>query len=155
MDRGVTNKAMTAVGIVLCSMLLMAQNNNGQITYMYPIAFSCTNQPAVNTQATCSLAADASYRYVAACVGFSAGSTTAPALTQLTVVLRDGATGAGTILWNKVIVVTAAAAQNTQPHTVCGDLARPGTVNTAMTLEWSAGLTNLFEEVSLSAYKIK
>lgn len=149
-------KITTVLGIVLCAVLLMGTNeNNGNTIVMFPIATSCTSSPAAGSQATCSLPLDAAARWVADCVGFSAGSTTAPALTQLRVTLRDGATGAGTVIWQKVIIVTAAAAQNTQPHTPCGDITQPGTIGTAMTLEWSAGLANLFEEVSLSGHKIR
>ena len=148
-------RLVTVVGVVLCSLLLMAQSiDNGNTKIMYPVALSCTSSPAVSTRATCSIAADPSKRHVPTCVGFSAGSTTAPALTQLKVELRDGASGAGTVIWQKVVIITAAAAQNVQAHTVCGDITRPGTVNTAMTLEFTALLTSLFEEVSLSVYDI-
>ena len=51
------------------------------------------SQPAVSTQASASIAAGgAGIRHIAHMVCFSGGSTTAPALTNLQVNLRDGAT---------------------------------------------------------------
>lgn len=112
-------------------------------------------QPAVSTQASASKAAGgAGVRHVADCISFSAGSTTAPALTQLLVNLRDGATGAGTILLTKVIVISAATGQNTPPFQACG-LNAVGSAATAMTLEWSAGLTNLFQEATISGFDVQ
>jgi hypothetical protein len=106
--------------------------------------------PAVSTQASASIAA-AAVRHYADCVNFSAGSTTAPALTQMTVNLRDGATGAGTVLASWTVIIPASTGQNVLPFSVCG-LQLPGTLNTAMTLEFSAGLTNLFESASLTFF---
>jgi hypothetical protein len=91
---------------------------------------------------------------VADCISFSAGSTTAPALTALTVNLRDGATGAGTIIWTHEVIVANATGQNVPPFSTCG-LMLPGTTNTAMTLEFSALLTNLIQAVSISGLNIQ
>jgi hypothetical protein len=109
--------------------------------------------PAVSTLATASIAAVAGKQHVADCITFSAGSTTAPALTQLTVNLRDGASGAGTVLQSWTVVISGATGQNVAPFGLCG-LNLNGTTNTAMTLEFSALLTNLFENVSLSYFDI-
>lgn len=111
------------------------------------------SNPAVSTQATASLAAEAAVRHVADCVSFSGGSTTAPALTALTINLRDGATGAGTIIWTHEVIVGAATGQNVPSFTACG-LNLVGTTNTAMTLEYSALLTNLIESVSISGFNV-
>ncbi len=114
-----------------------------------------TSTPAVSTLASASkTAGGAGVRHVADCVAFSGGSTTAPALTKLTINLRDGASGAGTILWSYTVVITAAAGQNVAPQTFCG-LNLIGTAATAMTLEYSALLTNLFEDVSISGYDVQ
>lgn len=115
---------------------------------------SLFSAPAVSVQATVSKAAATGVRHVADCVSFSGASTTAPAATQLNVNLRDGASGAGTIIWTQTVVVLAATGQNVVPFSVCG-LNLIGTPNTAMTLEFSALLTNLFEAVSLSGYDIQ
>lgn len=111
-----------------------------------------TSTPAVSLQATASKAAGgAGVVHVADCVTFSAGSTTAPALTKLNINLRDGATGAGTIVKSWTVVIPAATGQNVAPFGLCG-LNIPGTANTAMTLEFSALLTNLFQDVTLVGY---
>lgn len=111
------------------------------------------HNPAASSQATASIAAEASVRHVADCISFSAGSTTAPALTALTVNLRDGATGAGTIIWTHEVIASASTGQNIAPHSLCG-LNLTGTTNTAMTLEFSASLANLIEAVSVSGYNV-
>jgi hypothetical protein len=115
--------------------------------------WSVFHNPAVSTQATISIAAEAAVRHVADCVSFAAGSTTAPALTALTVQLRDGATGAGTVLQQWQVVIPNATGQNVAPFSVCG-LNLVGTTNTAMTLEFSALLTNLLQSVGLTGYNV-
>lgn len=116
--------------------------------------WSVTSNPAASSQATASIAAEGGVRHVVDCVAFSAGSTTAPALTALTINLRDGATGAGTIIWTYEVIIANATGQNVVPHSLCG-LALPGTTNTATTLEWSASLTNLIESASFSGTNVQ
>lgn len=110
--------------------------------------------PAVSNQATASVTAGgAGVVHVVDCVWFSAGSTTAPALTQMTVNVRDGATGAGTVKSSWTLIIPATTGQNVAPFSVCG-LNIPGTANTAMTVEFSALLTNLFENVGFSYFNV-
>ncbi len=132
---------------------LTARNIVGAALVEKSSRWMVTSNPAAGSQATASIANEASVRHVADCVSFSAGSTTAPALTALTVNLRDGATGAGTIIWTYQVVITAVAQQNVAPHSICG-LNLTGTTNTAMTLEYSAALANLIESVSVSGYNV-
>lgn len=114
-----------------------------------------TSTPAVSLQASASKAAGGSgFYHVVDCVGWSGGSTTAPALTKLNINLRDGATGAGTIIDSWTVVVSAATGQNVEPQKFCG-LNYRGSDNTAMTLEFSALLTNLFQDVTLSGYTLR
>lgn len=115
--------------------------------------WSVTSNPAAGSQATASRAAAVGRRHVADCVSFSAASTTAPQLTALTVNLRDGATGAGTVLWTVQVVAPAVTGQNVAPFVFCG-LDLPGSVNTAMTLEFSAALANLIQSVTLAGYDV-
>jgi hypothetical protein len=115
--------------------------------------WSKVSTPAVSTLATASIAAEASVRHVATGVCFSAGSTTAPALTKLNINLRDGASGAGTVLASWTVIIPAATGQNVAP--TCFPVGPfVGTTNTAMTLEFSALLTSLFEDVTLSGYNV-
>ncbi len=116
--------------------------------------WSVNSNPVVSTQATASKAAGgAGVRHVVDCISFSTGATTAPAATALTVQVRDGATGAGTIIWERR-VVAAASTGTFNEFATCG-LNLIGTANTAMTIEFSALLTNLFESVSLSGYSVQ
>lgn len=117
--------------------------------------WSTTNNPAAGTQASASRAAGptSSTRHVADCVTASAGASAAPAATNLALNLRDGASGAGTIIWLTQIVAAATAAQH-GTVTICG-LNLIGSANTAMTLEFSAGLANEFESVTLTGYDVQ
>jgi hypothetical protein len=116
--------------------------------------WSTTNNPAAGTQASASRAAGGpSVRHVADCVTASATASTAPAATNLGLNLRDGASGAGTIIWLTQIAAAATAATHAIV-TICG-LNLIGTANTAMTLEFSAGLTNEFEAVTLTGYDVE
>lgn len=133
---------------------LTATVNTGEITEKGP-RWQVTSTPAVSTQASASKGAGTgTVRHVADCVTFSGGSTTAPAATKLNINLRDGATGAGTIIWSTTVVVLAATGQNIAPFTACG-LNLVGSAATAMTLEYSALLTNLFEDVTLTGYDVQ
>lgn len=115
------------------------------------------SQPAVSSQATFSRAAAAGVRHVADCISLSsvAGPTTAPVVGPMNINLRDGATGAGTVLWTTTIqIIATASVTELAPFSVCG-LALIGSPNTAMTLEFSAALANLAEVVSLSGYDLE
>jgi hypothetical protein len=130
-----------------------ARNSIGETMITEGPRWTAVSSPAVSNQASASIASEAGVRHVATRACFSAGSTTAPAATMLKVNLRDGATGAGTILTSWTIAITAAAGQNVQPYCFpIGPLV--GTTATAMTLEFSALLTNLVEDVTLQGYNI-
>jgi hypothetical protein len=106
--------------------------------------------PAAGSQATVSFPA-APERWVFDQVCFSGGSTTAPVLTQLSVNVRDGASGAGNVLASFIIIIPAATGQNVLPF--CTPLGFAGSVNTAATAEFSSLLANEFEQVSLFVHK--
>lgn len=133
---------------------LSAQSANGAVLSVAPGNWSVVSNPAAGSQASASRSAGATgVRHVANCVTFSSGSIVAPVLTALTVNLRDGASGAGTIIWTHEVVISAATGEDTPPVSVCG-LNIVGSAATAMTLEWSAALANLSEAVSLSGYDV-
>jgi len=120
--------------------------------------WSVVSNPAAGTQASASKAAVASTRHVVDCVSFSATeSTTAVTNTDLSINVRDGTTGAGTVIWvwavSDNIGTATISTQYVPSHSICG-LNLAGTTNTAMTVEFSAGLTNLNEVVSFSGYDI-
>jgi hypothetical protein len=120
-----------------------------------PGDWSVTHAPAVNTVATISKAAGgAGVRHVCTSItGAIRGGTTAPAAIQGTLTLRDGATGAGTILWSQTVVLAAAVGAKDE---VCvSGLNIVGSANTAMTLEFAAaGGANTFESVALTGYSV-
>lgn len=111
------------------------------------------SNPAAGSQGTVSWAAEAAVRHVIDCVGWSASATTAPALTALSIQLRDGATGAGTVLQQWSVAIPASTGTLVAPFSVCG-LGLVMTTNTAATLEWSAALANLSQSVSMTGYNV-
>jgi hypothetical protein len=146
-------RKVAALATFPTSQTLTSRNIVGAAIMERSSRWSVIHNPAAGTQAVASIAAEGGVRHVADCISFSGGSTTAPALTALTVNLRDGATGAGTIIWTHEIVISNATGQNVAPFSTCG-LQLVGTTNTAMTLEYSAGLANLLEAVSVSGVNV-
>lgn len=108
-------------------------------------------QPAAAAVATISkAAAGANYRHVATSITVCVSAVAAQA--PLAFNLRDGATGAGAILWT---VKLSAPLGYGQCVTV-GDLAITGSLNTAMTLESAAApAASNFATVSLTGYTIR
>lgn len=113
-----------------------------------------TNPPTVSVQATATIAAEAGVRHVLDKVCFSATATTAPTATPLQINIRDGASGAGTILFFFQIEVLATAAGQDVPPFCTPELNLVGTTNTAMTAEFSAAVTNVFEAVSMTGINV-
>lgn len=124
----------------------------GALVVAQPTTWSVTSTPATAVQASASKsAAGSGNQHVCQSISFalSVGST---AQTVIQVNLRDGATGAGTILWS-LNVVKAANEAPTYFH--AGNLNIVGSANTAMTLEFSgAGVTSSYESVSFTGYTI-
>ena len=118
----------------------------GTIIYK-PDEWATQHQPAANTQATIARAADAGKRHRCTSVTASLGGSAAAASGVLN--LRDGATGAGTILWSCRLAAPAGATATA----TLGDLNIIGSLNTAMTLEFAgAGGANTFETVAMTGY---
>ena len=113
--------------------------------------------PAANAQGSASIAAEAAVRHVVDCVTWSADASAAVAAAAGNLAVRDGATGAGTVIWQAAIahqVAAGAGIQTINPHTVCG-LNLVGTTNTAMTAEFNAGVTGEVQAVSMSGYNVQ
>jgi hypothetical protein len=114
-------------------------------------AFGDSGEPAGGVVATVTIAAaGAGLRNVAAYVmGELVGAAgVAAGVTRLR--LRDGASGAGTILRSWVMGVSGVGAGS---YVELSGLAIPGTANTAMTLEFSGLFANAFESVGLGVYQ--
>lgn len=114
--------------------------------------WSQTHQPAANTIATTTRAAQSGVQHVCRAITASFSATgVAPTAIQVEVVLRDGASGAGTVLWSCGMSLPATAGASTV--VALTDLEIAGTTGTAMTLEFSAaGGANTVERVSLVGY---
>lgn len=114
--------------------------------------WSATNTPAADTQATASRAAGAAgIRHVPTHVTACISGTAVAAPVQVN--LRDGATGAGTIIWSAFLGVDTINANScvSTPITL-----PPGTAATAMTLEFAAaGGVGTNETVTLSGFSVQ
>lgn len=110
--------------------------------------WSVNHTPAVSTQASASRAASAAGKAHVA-TSCSGSISTIAAQTNITLSLRDGATGAGTVLWSKTIICPI-----TSPCVLdSGILNVPGTAGTAMTCEWSgAPVATNFAVATLTGY---
>lgn len=106
---------------------------------------------AANAQATITRAAGAAgVRHVATSISWSLSSV-GTASGTLAVNLRDGATGAGTILWAMTVQIPI----NFFANFSLGDLSIFGTAATAMTLEFNfAGGVATIESVAFTGYSV-
>lgn len=121
-----------------------------------PGNWSITHTPAANTQATISRAATASTRHVCTSISATLSAQVAATSGDVQINLRDGATGAGTILWSQTARVGGASSLSADRAIfLLSGLSIFGSVNTAMTLEFSAaGGANIFESVALTGYSV-
>ena len=106
--------------------------------------------PGAATQATASLAAPGTtQRWICTSISatLAAGATAQAA--QITLNLRNGASGAGTVIWSKSIILPI----NGLWEVDLTDLSIPGAYGAAMTLEFSAaGAAGTFESCALTGY---
>ena len=111
--------------------------------------FAVFHNPAAATQATISQGAGAAgVRNVATLISYSI-TTVGTAQTVISVALRDGATGAGTVLWQKQFILPVNSTIN--ESVPLPDI--QGTAATAMTFEFSAaGVAASLESVCLAGY---
>jgi hypothetical protein len=100
-------------------------------------------------QASTSKAANAAARHVCTsiCAIFSTGATAQAG--AMDVSLRDGASGGGTVLWTQRFILDV----NKTLQFILTGLNIPGSLNTAMTLEFAAaGVAGSVESVAMSGY---
>lgn len=127
---------------------IAATTGTGAAVVTGPGNWTVNHVPSTATQATKTKAAVAAQRHVCSSItaSISCGAT---AQTPILVYLRDGATGVGTILWAATL---AAPANGASGISVTG-LSIVGSVNTGMTLEFSAaGATATQQTVTLGGY---
>lgn len=120
-----------------------------------PGNWSITHTPTTNTQATITRAAGAAgVRHVCTSISCALSAPAAATSGVVQINLRDGATGAGTILWSQTLQVGGATsiAAGVVGIALSG-LSIVGSAATAMTLEFSAaGGANTSESVSMTGY---
>lgn len=114
-----------------------------------PLDGTILAKPASGVRASATLAAVGNARWVAHALMASLVQTAAAA-GNLGLRLRDGASGAGTELWSTVMAVDATAGD--RDRLVVTGLNVVGSLNTAMTLEFDAGLAGVSSWCSLGAY---
>lgn len=112
--------------------------------------WSVVHTPSANTMATAAKAAGAAgVKHV--CTGYSWSLSSgggAPTPELITIAIRDGATGAGTIIWQETVSLPAVAGSNARGGMT--GLYIPGTAATAMTIETdSAPGANVVASVSI------
>lgn len=133
---------------------IAAQSGLGAQISAPPGEWSINHTPAANTQATITRAAGAAgVRHV--CKSITATLIGLAAAVEATVLvnLRDGATGAGTILWSTRLLVQGGTGAETGIS--LSGLNIVGSAATAMTLEFAAaGGANTFESVAMTGYDV-
>lgn len=95
--------------------------------------WTANHTPAAATRPTITKAAVVGQRNVCTAITVTLSSTAAPTAGNVQFVLRDGATGAGTILWAGSLSIPAVAGNSRDIN--LGGLWIEGTTNTALTLE--------------------
>lgn len=120
------------MGLYASGPMLGATNADSAEVATLPGQWSIQHQPAAGAQATISQPAVANRRHV--CTGITAClAAGAAAQTPIIVNLRDGATGAGTILWSGAL----SAPINQAAALPIAGFHIPGTPGVAMTLEFA------------------
>jgi hypothetical protein len=130
---------------------LTASTANGAMEVASGPRWIATNSPGAGNQASAVQGAGATgVQHVCDCVSFTGGATSAPSLTQLSVNLLDG----NTVVASCLVFPGAAVGQNVKSPPICG-LNIMGSTATAMTLQWSAGLANEYEAVTMTGYDVQ
>lgn len=121
-----------------------------------PATVSASSSPGAGVQASASLPADGSglgAKNVLIRVSWSMGDTAAVAGGTFKVVVRDGASGVGTILWQKEIGPLPANSfvEGSEVWPLGGGI--PGSATTAMTVEFTAAPAGTgFQSVAITGY---
>lgn len=114
-----------------------------------PGNWSAFQTPAVATQATCNRAGLAGNRNI--CTSIQGNVSAVAAQGVLVLVLRDGATGVGTIIWSTNLGPVLVGSN--VPFALSG-LNIPGTTGNQMTLEFTAApAAGNFESVAMTGYQ--
>jgi hypothetical protein len=129
---------------------LAAESAKGAAIVTGPGNWTITSAPAVGNKATATQAAGAAgVRHVLTSINASINATAAQV--PLVIVVRDGATGVGTILWQDRL--SAPATPFADSRVSLSGLNIVGSAATAMTVEFTAaGVGTTFETLSATGY---
>lgn len=129
---------------------LAAQVSTKALLVVQPGDWSVNNVPAAATAATISrTAGGAGVRHVCTSISATVSTVGTAQTAALVLNLRDGATGAGTILWSRQISLPV----NTTWNCDISGLRIVGTAATAMTLEFAANnVAASFSSVSMTGF---
>lgn len=122
------------MGVHLSGTTAALGSGEGVDLSLEPGHWSITHEPAATVQATFTKAAVANTRHICKVISVSIACG-ATAQTPISVRLRDGITGVGTVLWSKKL----SAPVNGVASADLTDLSIVGSVNTAMTIEFVTG----------------
>lgn len=125
---------------------LGATSSKGAVLSTPPGNWTLISAPAANNVATATRAATAGVRHVLTTLTFSCEDTAGAIVTKC--VVRDGATGVGTILWQAIL---GTGANGGFPIPVSG-LNIVGTAGNAMTVEFTSTSATTTESVSATGY---
>jgi hypothetical protein len=153
---GIDTARGSGIGNFPLASTLTSRNQTGAQLVVGPSQWSVPTSPASGSVASASIAAETGVRHVLQCVGWSADASAAVAAAAGTVTIRDGATGAGTILAQFAIahqVAAGAGIQTVPPAIYCG-MSLTGTAATAMTAEFDAGVTGEVQRVWISGINV-
>lgn len=110
-----------------------------------------SSAPVAGLQATVTLPPVTGQSYSVNCVSFSADALVAPSFTGfLTVVIRDGASGVGTIMHEWRYVVPAAQKLGSIVRLDFCGLQLINTAGNALTIEFTAGAADIAETISIN-----
>lgn len=142
----------TVISLVLTPVFLMDALEE-PVYAQLGTTWTAHHAPAANNQATISRAAVTTGVHVLDCVVAKiATGASAPTAITVNLVVRDGATGAGDIKLSVPMSAPAVAGSDGDTFSQCG-LGIVGTVNTAMTVEFSAtGGANTTEAVFMKGF---
>lgn len=145
-------RQVVAVGDPTTAAQLLAVDVNGAALTRRPIDWSVTNVPAAATAATISRAAAAAgIKHVCTSISATVSTVGTAQTAALVLNLRDGATGAGTILWSTQISLPV----NVTWQLNLSGLNIGGTNATAMTLEFAANnVAASFSSVAMTGYDL-
>lgn len=145
-------RQVVAIGDAVAATNLAVVDVNGALVTRRPLDWSAFSVPAAATAASASRAAAAAgIKHVCTSISATVSTVGTAQTAALVLNLRDGATGAGTIIWSKQISLPV----NTTWEFNLGGLNIVGSNATAMTLEFAANnVAASFSSCAITGYDV-